>query len=534
MMGDWIITAPAAVMLVGAVIGVLFEAFIPASTRRPIQVVWSLIVTIATAGTLIWRASIYVTESYFGANTLEGSQMSLSLYEYMETPVTLLLQLMLVFVAILSILVMADRTSVGDGAFASETASEPGTSEESYADRHGRYRSEIYPLTLFSVGGMMIFVASPSLLTMFVALEVLSLPLYILAATARRRRLLSQEAALKYFILGAFASAFFLMGSALYYGTTQSISLLQAGNSLHRLSGVSSMILFVASLAMILVGLLFKVGAAPFHAWTPDVYTGAPTPVTGFMAAAVKIAAFGAIFNVLYVLAPAAKGAVDTSFEALAAMVPPLRYFLYVVVILTIVVGTVVGMVQGNIKRMIAYSSIAHAGFILIAYFSSSQQLAVRSVLFYLAGYAVATIGAFALVTLVRETDRDGNVLGEATNLEQWKGLGRKNPWIAGAMLLFLLSFAGIPLTAGFMGKFLVFSAGIQGGAYALVVLAIVASVATAFFYFRLTVLMFFHEPAEYTVTVRSRGGILFAVATCAFFTILLGVLPSFMLGMLV
>jgi len=320
-----------------------------------------------------------------------------------------------------------------------------------------------------------------------VALEVLSLPLYLLTGMARRRRLLSQEASMKYFLLGAFTSALMLFGIALVYGYSGSLRYSVIADATKEASGLDGLLL-VGSV-LILAGLLFKVGAAPFHTWTPDVYQGAPTPITGFMAACTKVAAFGALLRIVYVVLPG----LDWDLSVV----------LWTVTILTMVVGTVGALVQTDMKRVLGYSSIAHAGFILTGVVALNQA-GVTAVLFYLLVYGAATVGAFGVVWLVRErsVQADGSagaILGEATHLSQWAGLGRSNPALALVFALFLLSFAGIPLTAGFAGKFAVFSAAIEGGAWPLALIGVLSSSAAAFFYVRIIVLMFFTEPAGST-----------------------------------
>ena len=263
-------------------------------------------------------------------------------------------------------------------------------------------QTEVFPFTLFALGGMMTFVAANDLLTMFIALEVLSLPLYLMCGLARRRRLLSQEAAVKYFLLGAFASAFFLYGLALIYGYAGSvrftdIAIASAG------SARSDTLLF-GGLALLVVGLLFKGSVGPFHTWTPDVYQGAPTPVTAFMGACTKVAAFGAILRVLQV----AFGA--TRWEW--------RGVLWAVAIVSMVIGAVLGLTQTDIKRMVAYSSVAHAGFLLIGAMAITPQ-GVSGTLFYLLAYGFTTLAVFGVISLVRTAD------GEATHLSQWAGLAQ-------------------------------------------------------------------------------------------------------------
>jgi len=321
---------------------------------------------------------------------------------------------------------------------------------------------------------------------------------------------------LKYFLLGAFASGFFLMGIALLYGFAGSVSLSDLATAVPAVAGMDGLLL--AGSVMVLIGLLFKVGAVPFHAWTPDVYQGAPTPITGFMAAATKIAAFAAMLRFVYV--------------ATSGIAWDLAPFLWGIAIITMLVGTVLAIVQTDIKRMLAYSSVAHAGFVLLGIIALDSK-GISSVLFYLLAYGLATVGAFAIVSMVRQKSPDGTITAEAWNIQQWAGLGRRSPITAFTMVLFLLSFAGIPLTGGFVGKFTVFSAAIAGGAWPLVVIAVLASAAAAYFYVRIIVLMFFTEPAdETTAVVAPEGMTQVAVAVCAIGTILLGVLPQGVLNL--
>src|SRR5690606_37181818 len=247
---------------------------------------------------------------------------------------------------------------------------------------------------------------------------------------------------LKYFLLGAFSSAFFLMGLALLYGYAGSVRLDELAVAVPAMAGMDGLLL--AGSALVIVGLLFKVGAVPFHAWTPDVYQGAPTSVTGFMAACTKVAAFAALLRFVYVVTP--------------GLTWDLAPFLWTVAILTMVVGTVLAIVQTDMKRTLAYSSVAHAGFLLLGVIALDER-GIGGVIFYLLAYGLATVGSFGLVSLVRTKDADGNVTSEAGHLSEWAGLGRRSPVLAVSFALFLLSFAGIPLTAGFTGKFAVFSA---------------------------------------------------------------------------
>jgi NADH-quinone oxidoreductase subunit N len=407
---------------------------------------------------------------------------------------------------------VAERSVDVGSPIVASSAAVVGSPEDRRLAASGRVQTEIFPLLLFAVSGMLIFPISNNLILMFVALEVLSLPLYLMAGMARRRRLLSQEAAVKYFLLGAFASAFFLYGLALLYGYANSVDLheiLQAANTSTR----SDVLLYVG-LALLLVGLLFKGGIAPFHSWTPDVYQGAPTPVTAFMAACTKVAAFGAILRVLYV------GFSTTTNDW--------RPIVWAVAIFSMVVGAVFGLTQTDVKRILAYSAIAHAGFILVGFLaltgdatSKSSKDGISSVLFYLLTYGFTTLAAFGLLMVVRDAD------GEATRLSQWSGLARKSPIVAAVMTLLLLSMAGIPLTSGFTGKFFVFRAAWHS-AGPLVVIALVCSAVAAFYYLRIVVLMYFAEPPENAPTIAIPGwSTTIALTFGVVVTIALGVFPQ-------
>lgn len=470
----WGPITPVLVVLLAAIVGVLVEAFVPAARRRVVQLALTLA---ALAGALLAVAALWSgVERTGGTDVLSGSLV-------VDGP-TLVLQATIALLALLSTLVFADRVAGGEDAFAPSAAAVPGSDYEELARRKGLRQTEVYPLLLFATGGMMVFPATADLLTLFVALEVLSLPLYLLSGMGRRRRLLSQEASMKYFLLGAFVSAVMIFGIALLYGYAGSLRYSDIAAATATPNGLEG--LLVVGALLLLAGLFFKVGAVPFHMWTPDVYQGAPTPVTGFMAACTKVAAFGALLRVVYGMLP--------------AMAWDLEVVLWVVAILTMVVGTVAALVQTDVKRLLAYSSVAHAGFVLTGVVALDDA-GITAVLFYLLAYGAATVGAFGLVSLVREQgagdDDTPAVLGEATRLSQWAGLGRRHPVVAVTFTLFLLSFAGIPLTAGFVGKFAVFSAAVEGGAWQLALVGVLASAAAAFFYVRIIVLMFFTEPHD-------------------------------------
>ncbi|MGZ4476755.1 MAG: NADH-quinone oxidoreductase subunit NuoN [Nocardioides sp.] len=493
-----------------ATVGVLVEAFAPRRARYQAQVVLTLlglvaafVATVVVASNLQQRGDnpAYGMLAAEGAIAIDGP--------------TMFLWGLLLLLSIVSVLMFAERRLEGGiTAFAGQAAALPGTEAEREASTRGLEHTEVFPLMLFSIGGMLLFPAASDLLTMFVALEILSLPLYLLCGLARRRRLLSQEAAMKYFLLGAFSSGFFLYGVALVYGYAGSMQLADISEAITgRIGGTA---LLLGGIGLLSVGLLFKIGAAPFHAWTPDVYQGAPTAVTGFMAACTKIAAFGALLRLFYV-----------GFGAARWDWTPM---IWVIALLTMTVGCVMAITQTDIKRMLAYSSVAHAGFLLVGFVglhqvmntSGTELSSLQAVLFYLVSYGFMTVGAFAIVTVVR----DG--AGEATHLSRWAGLGKESPVLAGVMAFFLLGFAGIPLTSGFTGKWAVFTSAVSGGAWPLAVAGVLLSVVAAFFYLRVIVLMYFSEPVGEgpTVAVPSlMTTIVIAVGFAA--TVALGVVPG-------
>jgi len=487
---DYFALLPMIIVGVAAIVGVIVEAFIPRGARRGLQLVIVFATLIAALAVVISNASIRVIT---GGLAIDGP--------------SLFLQGLILVVSLVAALLIAERSvdPAGD-AFAPRVSSLPGSEEERELARRGFAQTEVWPLMLFAVLGMMLFTAANDLLVMFIALEIMSLPLYLMVGMARRRRLLSQEAALKYFVLGAFSSAFFIFGAALLYGYSASISLPVIAEVLASKPGEAGLV--VAGFALVVVGLLFKIGAVPFHQWVPDVYQGSPSPITGFMAAAVKVAAFGALLRFLYV----AFGGTRWDWEPA----------LWVVAIATMLLGSIVALTQTDIKRMLAYSSIAQAGFILVGVIATNPE-GVAAVMFYLAAYGFATLGAFGVISLVRE--RSG---GEATHLSKWAGLGKRSPLLAGALALFMLSFAGIPLTSGFIGKFTVFEAAIIGDATPLVIVGVVASIIAAFFYIRVIVLMYFTEPGDDApvIAVPSVFTTL-AISVTAAVTVVLGVLPQ-------
>ncbi len=474
---EYSLLSPLLIMFGVAIVGVLVEAFVPRHLRYMIQslvaivgVIGAFVATIIVAGDLKPRGD----SAGYGSIAAEGAIA-------VDGP-TIFIWATLLVLSLISVFLFAERHLEGGvTAFAGQAAALPGTEAEREASTRGLEHTEVFPLMMFAVAGMMLFPASNDLLTMFVALEILSLPLYLLCGLARRRRLLSQEAALKYFMLGAFSSGFFLYGIALVYGYAGSMRLADISEAISGRIGSDALLL--GGIGLMAVGLLFKVGAAPFHNWTPDVYQGAPTAVTAFMAACTKIAAFGALLRLFYV-----------GFGGARWDWTPM---IWVVAILTMAVGCILALTQSDIKRMLAYSSIAHAGFLLTGFVGlhevadpgSFEITSLQAVLFYLVTYGFMTIGAFAVVTVVR----DGS--GEATHLSRWAGLGKESPFVAGVFAFFLLGMAGIPLTSGFTGKWAVFTSAVAGGAWPLVVIAVLLSVVAAFFYIRVIVLMYFSDP---------------------------------------
>jgi NADH-quinone oxidoreductase subunit N len=458
--------------------GVLVEAFVPRAWRLLSQTVLSGVGLLTAFGGVVYVANQlgeHGDGAARGGLTAEGAIA-------VDGPTVFLWGLTLL-IALASVLLFAERRLEGGvTAFTGQGAAVPGTESERLASTRGLEHTEVYPLMMFAVGGMMLFPAANDLLTMFVGLEVLSLPLYLLCGLARRRRLLSQEAALKYFLLGAFSSGFFLYGIAMVYGYSGTMQFSGINEAIANNTGSRALLLL--GIGLLAVGLLFKVGAVPFQAWTPDVYQGAPTAVTAFMAAATKVAAFGALMRLFYV----AFGSERWTWQPI----------LWVIAILTMVVGSVLAIAQSDIKRMLAYSSIAHTGFLLTGVLGAratadvvdGQITSTQAVLFYLVTYGFVNLGAFAIVTLVRDAS------GEATHLSRWAGLGKESPLVAGVFTLFLLSLAGLPLTSGFTGKWAVFAAAMSAGAWPVVVAAVLTSALAAFFYLRVIVLMYFSEPA--------------------------------------
>jgi NADH-quinone oxidoreductase subunit N len=478
--------APMLILFGAACIGVLVEALTPRRSRHVVQLGLAFLAIIAAfVAVVVEHGTRKITIG--GAVAVDGP--------------SLFLQGSILALGAVSLMLIGERSMERGGAFVSQAAVTVGSQKDLRQAGEQPGATEVYPLTMFAVGGMLLFVAANDLLTMFVALEVFSLPLYLLCALARRRRLLSQEAALKYFLLGSYASAFFLFGVALIYGFAGGIGL----GDVHRAvaSPERSQVLLYAGLALVSIGLLFKSALAPFHVWTPDVYQGAPTPVTALMAACTKVAAFGALLRVLYV-----------AFEGARWDFQPV---LGTIAVLTMLTGAVLAVTQTDMKRLLAYSSIANAGYLLVGVLALNKD-GLSSTMFYLVAYGFSVLAAFGIVTLVRDAD------GEATHLARWAGLGRKSPLFAGVFTFILLAFAGIPLTSGFTSKFAVFGAAVEGGQTWLVIFGVISSMLIAFPYLRVVVMLWLSEPGESTPTVSIPGFLTSAALT-------IGVIATFALG---
>ena len=387
-----------------------------------------------------------------------------------------------------------------------------------YLSRGGSDAPEIYALYLTAAIGAVVMISSNDLVVLFLGLETLSLSLYLLAASNRQESA-SQEAGLKYFILGGFASAFFLYGVALTYGFTGTTRLIDLNTALTSYISVPrNDVILLIGIGMILVGFAFKVSLAPFQMWTPDVYQGAPTPVTAFMASVGKVAALVALMRVFVVAFPSRSDDWGVVVLVLSAA--------------TLVVGSVVAIVQTNIKRMLAYSSISHAGFILVGLEAASHRDSVNAgdglvaVGVYVALYAALVVGTFGVVTVVAR-----NSSSEANSLDAFKGLAKNQPILGLVMTVFLLAQAGMPLTSGFVAKFGVIQSAVAVGSYQLAVIAMVCAVIAAFVYLRIMVSMWLSDSAKtekVSVPMLSRVAIGLAVA----FTLLIGFLPSLILDL--
>ena len=377
---------------------------------------------------------------------------------------------------------------------------------QSYIRKEAIEHGEYYALVLFAVAGMMTMAAAADLVAFFLGLEIMSVCFYVLAGFARRR-LSSNEAALKYFLLGAFATGFLLYGIALIYGSTGTTAIARI---LQSAAGQTGNPIFVIGVALLLIGLLFKVAVVPFHMWVPDVYEGAPTTITAFMSTGGKAAAFS-VFLIIFV-------------PGLLAAVSPLRQVLALLAALTMVVGNIIAIVQTSIKRMLAYSSIAHAGYILTGVIAANSY-GQNGILYYLLAYTVMNIGAFGILSLLEDAD------GAGLTFTDYAGLSKRQPLLAGLMALFMFSLSGIPPFAGFFGKYYVFAGAISAGYTWLAILGVLMSAVSAYYYLRVVVVMYFSEGSGARDVRLSPLGIA-AVIVSALAILELGLFPSTVLNL--
>jgi NADH-quinone oxidoreductase subunit N len=372
---------------------------------------------------------------------------------------------------------------------------------KSYIRKEGMDHGEYYALLLIAVVGMMLMASAADLIIFFVGLEVMSVAFYVLAGFARTR-LVSNEAALKYFLLGAFATGFLLYGIALIYGTTGTTHIAEV---IGQASVLAHTPIFLIGLALLLIGLVFKVAAVPFHMWVPDVYEGSPTTVTGFMSTGGKAAAFSVF---LLVFAP-----------PVLNVIGPLREVMAVVAALSMITGNVLAIAQTSVKRMLAYSSIAHAGYILVGVVAANAA-GSNGILFYLMAYTVMNVGAFGVLSILESAD------GQNVTFDDYAGLSGKQPLLAGLMAIFMFSLSGVPPFAGFFGKYYVFAGAVQAGYTWLAIVGVLMSVVSAYYYLRLVVLMYFKEQVSLLDGKGAPLGVA-ALVLCAIALIELGIFPS-------
>jgi NADH-quinone oxidoreductase subunit N len=475
---------PAIVLAVCATILLLVDLFIPRERK------------IATAIMALIYVGMTFVINFFTFNANTTSFLGLFAADHF----TGILNMIVLFTAFISILLSID-----------------------YIKRTGMERGEYYTLLLLSVSGTMFMGAANDLVMIFIALELLSIPLYVMAAF-RAPDLKSEESGLKYFILGAFSSAFFVYGAALVYGATGSTNLptiFQQVNVIVAEGGSSSWLLLIGT-GLILVGLGFKVAVAPFHMWTPDVYEGAPTPVTAFMSVGAKIGGFAALLRIMVVALPTfalTAGAANTAWQVT----------FWVIAAITLVWGNIVAVAQTSIKRMLAYSSIAHAGYIMMAVAAAGTagvaNNAAQAALIYLMAYMFTNLGAFGVAMVLERND------GTTVTLDDFTGLSKHRPILALMMAVFMLSLTGIPLTGGFVGKFFVFSATVEAGLIPLAIIGVLTSVASAYYYVRVIINMYLKdgEPkhVEETTPALTLGLYVAFVGT-----LILGIFPFLITGL--
>jgi len=381
---------------------------------------------------------------------------------------------------------------------------------DQYLQREECNWGEMYPLILFATVGMMLMASGTDLMTIFLGLEVLSVTLYILAGF-NRNSVKSNEAGLKYFLLGAFSTGFLLYGMALTYGATGTTRVAGIAEQVMQNGSVLANPMLMVGMLLMAVGFSFKVAAAPFHMWTPDVYEGAPTPMTAFMSVGPKAAGFAAFMRVLLVALPALQA--DWSM------------LLWVLAVITMTVGNITALYQNNIKRMLAYSSIAHAGYVLVG-FTAGNAVGTAGVMFYMLSYAFMNIGAFAIIVMVGKKGEDNN------NVSDYAGFGFKHPVLGMCMSIFLFSLAGIPPAAGFIGKFYLFSGAIQAGYVWLAIIGVLNSAASVYYYLRVMVFMYMKDPTEEFDWLKVSPAIALCVLLAVAGVLIPGIVPGTLLSL--
>lgn len=498
---SWSLIGPELVVCVAAVVVMLVDAFVRPSQRWITGGIALAGLIVAAVGSIfLWVNGTPSADAFNGMIVLDELRLGFTLIFLLVSALTLLLS---------TVWVENERLPAG----------------------------EFHSLLLFATVGMMLMASGNDLVIIFLGLEILSIATYVLAGF-RRDDIRSNESSLKYFILGSFSSAFLLYGIALVYGATSiaepgpggRLSRIVAGTTniaeiASRINDAQYPALLYAGAAMMLVGFGFKIATAPFHIWTPDVYEGAPTPVTAFMAAGPKAAGFASFLRVFVFGLPFVVSASSSSAGSLRqAWVSTL----VVMAILTMTIGNVVAIVQNNVKRMLAYSSIAHAGYALVGFVAAGaatdplqRNAAITAVTFYLLTYAVMNIGAFAVVQMIaRSGDR-------RTAIEDYSGIGFESPVLAFSLSLFMLSLLGMPLTAGFIGKIMVFGAAIDQGYYVLVVIGVLNTAVSAYYYLRLIIVMFFGERITAWTAPRIPAGVAVTLALTVLGVLYLGVFPG-------
>ena len=484
---DWRAIAPELALLVAGVVLLLVVAFWPKAGRNVLAGLTLAGLAVAAALTA-WNWDLERV-AFEGAISLDG--------------ITRYARAVLLAVGALATLMVVQGDVTGGAGDPPEDRPEPDDNPP-----------EVFPLLVFALLGMVLLAAASDLLVVFIALEILSLSLYVLAG--QTRRLAAQEAAMKYFLLGAFSSAFLLYGIALCYGATGTTNLL--GIAAATGDPTADGTLLLAGVGLLAVGFLFKVSAVPFHMWTPDVYQGTPTPVAAFMAAATKVAAFAVFLRVFA--------------GALGGLVVSWRPVIAAVAVATMLGGAALAVVQTDLKRMLAYSSISHAGYLLVGVAAAATVPAgVSASMFYLLVYAFMVMGAFMVVQYVsRLGPPDDDAVRERSSLEDYRGLARRHPWAAGLLAVFMLALTGIPPLSGFWAKYYVFLAGVEAGLTWLVVVAVISSVISAFFYLRVLVVAYLQEPvgdAEAEAAPGRTPALGLALALAGLLTVGIGLAPE-------